>query len=366
LFERFPEGLVLVGEGRRVVSMNRRAQSLLGFESPPDDSGALTCCEVVCDAVVGAGDHGQRCLTDPMLRALDAAGGPRALLRGGGDALEVTVSRVDAEDVRVLLQITPAADEAPVASAEAELRVRTLGRFAVEGAGREVGGEWTEQRPGLLLKYLACERHRVAPSDGIAEALWPGAQRREALASLRHYVHVLRQRLEPDRGGRGSSSFVETHRGGYRLDPRRVWVDATEFELRAARGLELNGQGEPGLAKPLLESAVGLHRGEFLADEADEEWALEERERLHGMAARACGALVAAALGAGDLDSAGEHARRLADLEPLDIDVQRQLIEIWLEQGRRSDAARRFEVLRTRTLREFGEEPGFTLSDLGR
>ena len=47
-------------------------------------------------------------------------------------------------------------------------------------------------------------------------------------------------------------------------------------------------------------------------------------------------------------------------------DVQRQLIEIWLQQGRRSDAVRRYDVLRTRTLREFGEEPGFTLSDLAR
>ncbi len=366
LFERFPEGLVLVGEGRRVVSMNRRARALLGLDSPPDDSEALTCCEVVCDAAVGAGAPGERCLTEPMLRARDSTGAPRTLLRRGGDALEVTISRLDAEDVRVLLQVAPAADEAPAVSAEAELRVRTLGRFAVEGAGRESGDEWTEQRPGLLLKYLACERHRVAPSDRIAEALWPRAPRREALASLRHYVHVLRRRLEPDRGGRGASSFVETHRGGYRLDPKRVWVDATEFELRAGRGLGLHAEGERGLARPLLESAVGLHRGEFLPDEADEDWALEERERLHGIVARACEALVASDLAAGDLDSAGEHARRLADLEPLDIDVQRQLIEIWLEQGRRSDATRRFEVLRTRTLREFGEEPGFTLSDLGR
>ncbi len=220
--------------------------------------------------------------------------------------------------------------------------------------------------PACLLKYLVCERHRVAASDRIAEALWPEAQRREALASLRHYVHVLRQRLEPDRAERGASSFVETHRGGYRLDPERVWVDATELERRAGRGLELHAEGQPDLARPFLESAVRLHRGEFLPDEAEEEWTLEERERLHGLVARACEALVVAGLAAGDLDSAGEHARRLADLEPLDVDVQRQLIEIWLQQGRRSDAVRRYEVLRTRTLREFGEEPGFTLPDLAR
>ena len=65
----------------------------------------------------------------------------------------------------------------------------------------------------------------------------------------------------------------------------------------------------------------------------------------------------------------GQKRRRALDdigLEPLDIEIQRQLIEIWLRQGRRSEAARRYEVLRTRTMREFGEEPGFSLADLAR
>jgi DNA-binding SARP family transcriptional activator len=109
---------------------------------------------------------------------------------------------------------------------------------------------------------------------------------------------------------------------------------------------------------------MALHRGEFLADGPDAEWALQERERLHALAARAYAALVEIELAIGDLDAAAGHARRLADMEPLDTDIQRQLIEICLRQGRRSDAARRYELLRKRTLRELGAEPDFALSDL--
>ena len=126
--------------------------------------------------------------------------------------------------------------------------------------------------------------------------------------------------------------------------------------------LFVEGQLEPAVA--ILEDAVALYRGEFLPDEQDAEWALEERERVHGLVARALAALVELRLGTGDIGSAADYSRRLADLEPLDTDVQRQFIEICLKQGRRSDAVRRYGLLRKRTLRELGTEPDFTLSDL--
>ena len=256
LFERFPEGLVLVGEGRRVVSMNRRAQALLGLDTPPENVGSLTCCELVCNAV---DRRGRSFRTLP--HGADASHRRAARRRSGDRSLEGSGRRARGDHSRGSTRRTsacscrsnPPRTRGPLpatglaATARPELRVHTLGRIAVEAAGREIGGEWVEQRPGLLLKYLVCERHRVAASDRIAEALWPEAQRREALASLRHYVHVLRERLEPDRAERGASSFVETHRGGYRLDPERVWVDATELERRAGRGLELHAEGQPDL-----------------------------------------------------------------------------------------------------------------------
>jgi DNA-binding SARP family transcriptional activator len=296
-------------------------------------------------------------------------------LEGEGDrtAVWVSASEVDAEDVRVVFQLragarseagASAARPAKGAAAHPQLRVLTLGRFGLEVAGKPIEGRWVEERPGLLLKYLVCERHGVAPSDRIAEALWPSAGAREALTSLRHYVHVLRERLEPVRSERGGSSFVKTHRGGYRLDLERVWIDAEELERRASEGLSVLAGGEPEAAAIALEASMSLYAGEFLPDLPDADWVHEERERLHRLAARACAALVDVRLAADDLDSAAAYSRRLADLEPLDTDVQRRFIEICLRQGRRSDAVRRYDLLRSRTLREFGREPDFTLSDL--
>jgi DNA-binding SARP family transcriptional activator len=376
LFDRFPHGLLLVGERRRVVGLNDEAHKLLGLADREGDASDLTCCELVCVALgERLGLEAGSCLSELVLDrgepvhdvAIDV--GPGA---GRSTGVSVTAARVDAEDVRVVFQLRPRSvseepgslDAGSTAAAAPALRVETLGRFAVEVAGRPLGGEWLEQRPGQLLKYLVCTRHRVAASDQIAEALWPAAGPSEALTNLRHYVHVLREVLEPDRSGRAASSFIKTHRGGYRLTSESAWIDAEELERRAQPGLRSFAGGHPGSAKADLESAVGLYQGDFLPDERDAEWALEERERLHHLVARARAALVEIGLAAGDLSSAADHSRRLADMEPLDTEVQRQFIEICLRQGRRSDAMRRYRLLRTRTLREFGTEPDFTLSDL--
>jgi DNA-binding SARP family transcriptional activator len=76
--------------------------------------------------------------------------------------------------------------------------------------------------------------------------------------------------------------------------------------------------------------------------------------------------LAGMSLRAGELDAASEHLSRLADLEPLDLDAQRQMLTLLLRRGRRSEAARRYEVVCRRFRRAFGEEPSFELSALAK
>ena len=59
---------------------------------------------------------------------------------------------------------------------------------------------------------------------------------------------------------------------------------------------------------------------------------------------------------AGELEAASELLQRLAELEPLDVEAQRQLLTLLLRRGRRSEAARRYEVVARRFRRAFGED----------
>jgi DNA-binding SARP family transcriptional activator len=214
-----------------------------------------------------------------------------------------------------------------------------------------------------VLKYLVCNRHRVVTAEELAGAFWPDAGRR-ALSSVRHYVHELRDRLEPDREKRVPSSFVAARQGGYTLLRSRVTIDLDDFERDSRGGLAAFDRGDARQARELLAAAQALYGGDLFAEDPYDFWTLDERDRLRELSARGLRALAQIAEEAGELDVAHEQLSRLAALEPYDMGTQRELILSFLRLGRRSEASRRFSALRARMLHEFSEEPGFGLGEL--
>lgn len=376
IFERFLYGLALVDRDGSVLYLNRKARQLL---MPPDLSAtgtALTCCKLICNRlgpIVGGG-----CVTERMTQA----GGHMPEVRMDIEqerlqtAVWVTASQLEENRAQLLFHLRPGKpgdrrrrtppewSEHIAPSHRFELQVTTLGRFQVEGPNGPINGDWLEQRPGQLLKYLVGERRRVVASDRIAEALWPEAGVEEARSRLRYYVHALRERLEPNRGHRSPARFVVARRGAYCFDTSGVWIDADEFEREGRAGLAAFDQGFFDPAAAHLASAMRLYQGNFLAEDPYAEWVLDERERLRELAGRALRAQVGIQVQVGDLEVAADHARRLADMEPFDTDVQKLFIDLCLKRGRRSEAVRRYSVLRKRLLTSFGQEPDFDLAEL--
>ena len=374
-FRDSPFGLVLLDGLGKVLSANERASALLGVSERAAVRPGVTCCELICDPVArrGPADTEARCLTRRAVSTGEALPESRFEVRrdGGASTVWVTASPVDMAEARVVVYLRPddhriprrreaETAEAPTASA---LQIHVLGPARVESGGRDLGGEWLDQRSGQLLKYLICERHRRVASDEIADALWPhaGPLTRN---SVRHQVHVLRERLEPHRVSRAASRFIVTRRGGYMLDPEHVWLDADQFEGEISAGLRLLARGDASTAATRLERALALYRGDLLAENLYAEWALEERDRLRDLAGQGLRASVDLSRHAGDLDAAAGHGRRLAAMEPFDLDVQRDFIEICLKRGRRSEAMRRYAIVRKRVRREFGQDLDFTINDL--
>lgn len=242
------------------------------------------------------------------------------------------------------------------------LRVITLGRTRLETEEGPLVGDWLSHRPGEVLKYLIAERHRTVQIDELLETLWPAGKL--APTNVRQAVHALRDRLEPDRAKHGRSSFISARKGGYELDLDHLWIDADDFERNARAGLAAAHSDDPELAEPALARAAALYEGDFLADEPYTEWALPERDRLRDLAVQVLRALAALHVAAEDLDAAGDHLQRLTELEPYDLDAHRDLLTLLLRRGRHADAHRRYEVLRRRYRRAFGEEPDLALAEL--
>jgi DNA-binding SARP family transcriptional activator len=243
------------------------------------------------------------------------------------------------------------------------LNIHALGRTRIESAEGPIGGQWLENRAGQMLKYLIAERHRVVYPDEIVETLWEDARLR-SVPGVRYYIHQLRQHLEPDRPGRGQSSFIGRLEGGYILRRERVTVDVDDFERHITTGLAAADAGDDDRARTELDHGLALYGGDFLADEPYAEWAIPERDRLRSVAANALRVLAELRLANNDLTAAANDLERLAELEPYDPEVHRTLITLALRRGRRTDAVRRYNALRRRMIATFGEDLDFTLADI--
>jgi DNA-binding SARP family transcriptional activator len=347
-------GLMVCDPRGRVVAANSRLKEIV----LPDGGswGGITDCCTVLGCGRSPGPLEGACLTERSLAAGERLEEVR--LRPGRGVTPVVVTATPLCDAgsQVLFEVRPdavASDQAP------QLRIFALGPMRIDSSDRPLAGEWLAQRPGELLRFLVCERGRIVPADMIGEAIWPHAGT-AAPNTVRHFVHALRDRLEPGRSGSPWSSAVLCRRGGYGLDPTRVWVDVDEFEGNVAAGISALRSGRREAARDHLERATALYQGDFLSDEPYAGWALRERDRLRALACEALRALVELV----SVPDSAAYLEQLAELEPFDDDVHRDLVGTWLFMGRRSRAARHYESFRVRLMREFGQTPGFELSDL--
>lgn len=356
VFDSLPHGVVVVDEGGAVIARNRAAKELFG---PLHDHAQLHGCDLLrCEGETWPSAGG--CL----LAAVLERGDPLAARDISLDTrrVEVTAAPLRAGNGAVLhLRVQPVSGADP--AADPPLRITTLGSLRLECDGADLGGEWLDHRPGRLLSYLICARGRRVPVEELVHTFWPGS-RSQGLTSLRQCVHALRERLEPDRQKQAPSRFILARPNAYELNTESIVVDADEFEREAVAALRIAGGGGGGDTRAHLAHAAQLYRNEFLPAELHVDWALSERRRLADLAARVLRTLATAHLEAGEAPSATSALQRLADLEPLDLDAQRDLIALMIRQRQHGQAARRYDQVRRQFTRAFGQEPDFTLSDL--
>jgi len=371
VLDSFPYGIIVARRDGGVVAHNPAAARLLGELAPrlQDPEDRVLCDVLDCSAEAAPLDglslieraiEERRPLPEVRIDLPSGASAPAAW---------VTVAPLADSDELVIAELRPgrANDRrrrtTPHWTGGPRLNIYALGRTRIESAEGPIGGQWLENRAGQMLKFLIAERHRVVYPDEIVETLWEDARLR-SVPGVRYYIHQLRQHLEPDRAGRGQSSFIGRLEGGYVLRRESVVVDVDLFERHVATGLAASDAGDEDRAAAELERGLALYGGDFLADEPYAEWAIPERDRLRSVAADGLRVLAELRLAREDLTGAAADLERLAELEPYDPEVHRRLIALALRRGRRTDAVRRYNALRRRMIATFGEDVDFTLADI--
>jgi len=154
------------------------------------------------------------------------------------------------------------------------LRIQTLGSFRVwRGSELIPSNGWRRESARQLFQLFITYRHAPLDRDQICEFLWHDAEPGIAQRNFKIALNTLYQVLEPERDPGSDSAFIFRDGTTYALRPKAdVWFDAEEFHILAKQA------GKTDSA--LLQKAIDLYRGDYLAESLYEIWAAEERERL--------------------------------------------------------------------------------------
>jgi DNA-binding SARP family transcriptional activator len=230
------------------------------------------------------------------------------------------------------------------------LRIGVLGPLLVIRDEAEI--RLPRGRAGVLLAVLAMSAGRPVGTGRLAGLIWDTDQPAHARASLHTVVARLRG-LVP--------GAVATAGDGYLLDIEPDHVDLLRFR-RLLR--EAGGVGGPGPALGLLDQALGLWRGEPLADLRS---AALDRDVVPGLTDE----YLAAVQQRADIElAAGHHGRVIAELRelvgqyPLRETLWGQLMRGLAGAGRQAEAIGEYHRAREVLSAQLGLDPSPGLQDL--
>lgn len=234
-----------------------------------------------------------------------------------------TIERTAAKDELSDLQLV----EVPVAS---DIKVHCLGGWRIERDGEVIATGW--RRKALELLGLLIANPSGIHKERIIDTLWPRYKPKERTTVERDFNRVMSDVRVQLRGEGNSDKIVLREDQMYRMDWRRVWVDAAAFE--EAFGLSRR-MDDP---EARLREAVDLYRGEF-CEGNDYWWKEATTQRLRTQFVDAAVALAEILRKRRALGEALAILDKAIQADKYAEPVYRRAMEIEAEMGRR-DAIR--------------------------
>ena len=236
------------------------------------------------------------------------------------------------------------------------MEIRLLGPLEVAADDRvlELGGG----RQRALLVVLALRPNQVVSTDTLIDALWGEAAPPTALKALQGLVSQLRRALAPL-----GDDVIATRSPGYVLGLEPDSIDAHRFERLATLGRQ-EVDSDPRGAAGTLREALGLWRGEALAEFAYEPFAQTASAHLAEVRLEAFESLFDAELELGRHGEATAELKALVAAHPLRERLRGQLMLALYRSGRQAEALEAYREGRLILDRELGLEPDVELRRL--
>ncbi len=224
------------------------------------------------------------------------------------------------------------------------IEVYCLGRFEVRSAFGQVE-HWHSVKAKSVLQYLLVRRRQPAVKEALMEALWPDCTPQAASNNLKAAIHSLRLILNDLLAEADRSQYIIFRQGSYLINPDiNLWTDVEEFERCWTSGRQLEKERKTAEALREFEKAEALYRGDYLEDEAYEEWTLLRREALKDTYLIILSKLADYSLQKADYESCIHYSQKILARDNCSEDTYRRLMFCYAKLGQRNRALRWYEI----------------------
>ncbi|MFC4411229.1 BTAD domain-containing putative transcriptional regulator [Chungangia koreensis] len=159
------------------------------------------------------------------------------------------------------------------------LYVNLLGPFELQ-IGKEVVGDrkWQRDKAKELFIFLLLNRGRFAAKEEIMSVLWKDSDLESADRDFKVALNALLKVLEPNRGAREESFFIQRKQTMYRLNPAAsIITDLDLFTTYGEKGME---ERDAKKAKEFLTKAVDRYKGNLFEEKSTLDWLEDDRRNL--------------------------------------------------------------------------------------
>ncbi|MFN8361580.1 MAG: tetratricopeptide repeat protein [Candidatus Kapaibacterium sp.] len=243
------------------------------------------------------------------------------------------------------------------------ITVHTFGHFAVTINGHELGSEdWQRKKARDIFKILLINHRQSVSADELIDTLWSETAGRNLIPTLWNCVTYIRKALEPKLKPREPSAYIKIAGKNYLLDlGSDADIDFLTFKDLIARGRK---QAKLSETIQLYEQAVALYHGDFLKEDAFEEWASYERESMKENFLHATIEIGNFHADNGNVLDAVMCARRAIEVDRVYEDAYELLFTVLADNNQTSELSKAWRSCQLSYKKELGSTPPFFLAEL--
>jgi DNA-binding SARP family transcriptional activator len=207
-----------------------------------------------------------------------------------------------------------------------------------------------------LLAYLLIQRHRIHSREVLASIFWGENTQEKSHGSLNTALWKLKKLLEPE--GIAAGTYLinsHSHEVGFNRESQ-YWLDVEIFEEKTNYLLTSDWQTVNESHAHELKKSLGFYKGDLL-EGFYQDWALHERERLRALYLKGLIYLLQYCEFHGMYEQAIAYGQQILDLNPLQEEIHREMMRLYLESGQRALALRQYEICRATLAKELGISP---------